>query len=73
MYYEWTIKLFGIYKKCMMIKKRYVECVISRWKVYDKVFYSLFKDKVSELYLSSLLCHFIIIWMENNVFSSESS
>ena len=34
---------------------------------YDKVFYSLFKDKIIELYLSSLL------WKENEVFISESS
>ena len=43
------------------------------WKVYDKIFYSLFKDKVTKLCLSSLLCPFIIIWKENDVFSSESS
>ena len=43
------------------------------WKVYDKIFYSLFKDKVTELCLSSLLCPFIIIWKENDVFSFESS
>ena len=34
---------------------------------YDKVFYSLFKDKIIELCLSSLL------WKENEVFISESS
>ena len=31
MYYEWAIKLFGIYKKSMKIRK-YVECVISLMK-----------------------------------------
>ena len=40
---------------------------------YDKVFYSLFKDKITELCLSSLLYPFIIIWKENEVFLSESS
>ena len=40
---------------------------------YDKVFYSLFKDKITELCLSSLICPFIIIWKENEVSISESS
>ena len=38
---------------------------------YDKVFDSLFKDKITELCLNSLLCHFI--WKENEIFSSKSS
>ena len=34
----------------------YIECVISLMRSYDKVFDSLFKDKITELYL---LCPFI--------------
>ena len=37
----------------------YIEYVISLMRNYDKVFDSLFKDKITELYLSSLLCYFI--------------
>ena len=51
----------------------YIECVISLMRSYDKVFYSLFKVKITELCLSTLLCPFIIIWKENEVFSSKSS
>ena len=58
MYYKWAIKLFGNYKESMMIR-RYIECVISLLRSYDKVFYSLFKVKIIELYLSFLLCPFI--------------
>ena len=54
-------------------KKGMLNVLLVWWKVYDKIFYSLFKDKVTELCLSSLLCPFIIIWKENDVFSSESS
>ena len=55
MYYKWAIKLFGNYKKSML------NVLEVWWKVYDKVIYSPFKDKVIDLYLCSLLCPFIII------------
>ena len=51
----------------------YIECVISLMRSYDKVFYSLFKVKITKLCLSSLLCPFIIIGKENEVFLYESS
>ena len=46
----------------------YIECVISLMRSYDKVFDSLFKDKITELCLNSLLCHFIIIRKVNKYF-----
>ena len=52
-YYKWAIKLFGNYKKSMMIRKVYWMCYKSD-ESYDKVFDSLFKDKITELCLSSL-------------------
>ena len=36
-----------------------MECVINLMRSYDKVFDNLFKDKIMNLYLSSLLRHFI--------------
>jgi len=72
MCYKWAIKLFRKYKKSMM-KEMYIECVISLMRSYDKVFDSLFKDKITELCLSSLLCPFISLWKENEVFSSKNS
>ena len=55
MYYKWAIKLFGNYKKSML------NVLEVWWKVYDRVIYSPFKDKVIDLCLCSLLCPFIII------------
>ena len=38
MYYEWAIKLFGIYKKRMMIRKIYWMCYKSNEKFMIKYF-----------------------------------
>ena len=74
MYYEWAIKLLGIYKKSMMIRKVCWMCYKSDGKFMIKYFkYKVTKYKVTKLCLSSLLCPFIIIWKENDVFSFESS
>ena len=40
---------------------------------YDKVCYSLFKVKITELYLSSLFMFFFDYLKGNEVFSSKSS
>ena len=66
----------------MLLIMREWFCLNALWKAknsyekkkYDEAFYNFFfKDKVTELCLCSLLCPFIIIWKENEVFSSKGS
>ena len=54
-----------IRKVCWMCYKLDGKFMIKYFIVYLKI--------VTKLCLSSLLCPFIIIWKENDVFSSESS
>ena len=65
----------------MLLIMREWFCLNTLWKLKSshetkfmiKHFIVFFKDKVTELGLCSLLRHFMIIWKENEVFSSKSS